>query len=121
MLIQTRFKSAWWLRNCHLQTLFPALFRKVPNPPLHRERLITPDNDFIDVDWCGDHSEKPLVILLHGLTGSSQSEYIKGLQHSLLKNQYRSVTLNFRGCSGEANHSARCYHSGDTAPPRTPN
>lgn len=107
------FKPAWWLRNCHLQTLFPALLRKVPPPTLHRERLITPDGDFVDVEWCGT-GDMPLVILLHGLTGSSQSSYITGLQHVLLNNNFRSIALNFRGCSGEQNNSARCYHSGET-------
>jgi uncharacterized protein len=107
------FTPAWWLKNCHLQTLYPALFRKLPSPVLRRERLITPDNDFLDLDWCGEE-HLPLVILLHGLTGSSQSIYIKGLQHVLSQNNYRSVALNFRGCSGESNNSFRCYHSGET-------
>ena len=88
--------------------------RKTPPPPgLRRERLITPDHDFIDIDWCGE-GKQPLIILLHGLTGSSQSGYIKGLQRTLLAQGFRSVALNFRGCSGEYNHSARCYHSGET-------
>jgi predicted alpha/beta-fold hydrolase len=113
MLIKTTFKPAWWLKNPHLQTLYPALLRKTAAPALRRERLMTPDNDFLDIDWCG-MSDKPLVILLHGLTGSSQSVYIKGLQAVLLQQNFRSVALNFRGCSGESNHSARCYHSGDT-------
>jgi len=114
MLIKTTFKPAWWLNNAHLQTLYPALIRKTPAPPgLRRERLITPDNDFIDIDWCGE-GDQPLILLLHGLTGSSQSSYIKGLQGALLKAGFRSVTLNFRGCSGEYNHLARCYHSGET-------
>ncbi|MCF6281818.1 MAG: hydrolase [Candidatus Polarisedimenticolaceae bacterium] len=108
------FKPAWWLNNCHLQTLYPALLRK--SPPLtllKRERLTTPDSDFIDIDWCSD-GEGPLVILLHGLTGSSQSCYILGLQHRLLKEGVSSVVLNFRGCSGEPNRLARGYHSGET-------
>ncbi len=113
MLINTTFKPAWWLNNAHLQTLYPALIRKTPPPELRRERLITPDNDFIDIDWCGE-GRQPLIILLHGLTGSSQSVYIKGLQRTLLQQGFRSVTLNFRGCSGELNDSARCYHSGET-------
>jgi len=107
------FKAAWWLNHAHLQTLYPALFRKIPSPPLQRERLTTPDNDFIDIDYCGTGSA-PLIILLHGLTGSSQSGYIKGLQHALLQQGFRSATLNFRGCSGEYNRLARCYHSGET-------
>ena len=114
MLVKTTFKPAWWLNNAHLQTLYPALTRKTPPPPgLRRERLITPDNDFIDIDWYGE-GRQPLIILLHGLTGSSQSSYIKGLQFALLARGLRSVTLNFRGCSGEYNRTARCYHSGET-------
>ena len=113
MLINTTFRPAWWLNNTHLQTLYPALVRKISSPKLRRERLITPDNDFIDIDWCGE-GKQPLIVLLHGLTGSSQSVYIKGLQHTLLQQGFRSVALNFRGCSGELNYSARCYHSGET-------
>ena len=107
------FKAAWWLNHAHLQTLYPSLLRKTPSPLLCRERLITPDNDFIDIDYCGT-GNAPLIILLHGLTGSSQSGYIKGLQHALLQQGFRSATLNFRGCSGEYNRLARCYHSGET-------
>jgi predicted alpha/beta-fold hydrolase len=114
MFIHTTFKPAWWLSNPHLQTMYPVLFRKVPCPLLYRrERLMTPDHDFIDIDFCGQ-GDKPLVILLHGLTGSSQSGYIKGLQHALLKQGLRSAAVNFRGCSGQSNDRARCYHSGET-------
>jgi len=78
-----------------------------------RERLITPDNDFIDIDWCGQ-GKRPIIILLHGLTGSTESNYIMGLQSCLTACGFRSVGLNFRGCSGNPNNLARCYHSGDT-------
>lgn len=114
MFIESSFKPAWWLNNSHLQTLFPALLRFVSAPEMTRERITTPDNDFIDVDFCGDNQDEPLVILLHGLTGSAQSGYIKGLQHALLNQGFRSAALNFRGCSGEFNRTSRCYHSGET-------
>ncbi|WP_031434074.1 hydrolase [Methylomarinum vadi] len=108
------FQPAWWLRNAHLQTLYPALLRREKTSlPLRRERLNTPDGDFIDLDWCGA-GNKPLTILLHGLTGSSRSGYVTGLQKTLLDRGWRSVALNFRGCSGEPNRLARGYHSGDT-------
>jgi predicted alpha/beta-fold hydrolase len=113
MLIQSTFKPAWWLNNPHLQTIYPSLLRKPPEPIIKRERLITEDKDFIDIDFCGE-GDQPLVILLHGLTGSSQSGYVKGLQQALLEQGLRSVALNFRGCSGEYNDSSRCYHSGET-------
>ena len=112
--IKSSYKSAWWLKNPHFQTIYPYLFRKTAlKSSLYRERLITPDNDFIDIDWLGEEHQ-PLIILLHGLTGSSQSTYISGLRAQLLLDGFRTVTLNFRGCSGELNHSARCYHSGET-------
>lgn len=114
MFIKKAFKPAWWLSNSHLQTIYPALFRKTPNPPdYRRERLTTPDHDFIDIDYCGTGNQ-PLIILIHGLTGSSQSDYIKGLQSALLKQGFRSAALNFRGCSGQSNNRARSYHSGET-------
>ena len=113
MQIQSTFKPAWWLNNPHLQTIYPSLLRKPPEPTIKRERLTTEDNDFIDIDFCGEGNQ-PLVILLHGLTGSSQSGYIKGLQQALLEQGLRSAALNFRGCSGEYNDSSRCYHSGET-------
>lgn len=109
-----RYKSPWWLKTAHLQTVYPALLRKVATPPImHRERLITPDQDFIDVVFCGEGAQ-PIVMLLHGLSGSSKSGYIVGLQSALWRQGWRSAALNFRGCSGEPNRLARCYHSGDT-------
>lgn len=114
MLTKTTFKPAWWLSNSHLQTLYPPLLRNVPDPPdYRRERLTTPDHDFIDIDYCGTGNQ-PLIILIHGLTGSSQSGYIKGLQSVLLEQGMRSAALNFRGCSGSSNNRARSYHSGET-------
>ncbi len=114
MSVQSAFQPAWWLRNKHLQTIYPALLRRsVLLSGCWRERLFTPDNDFIDIDYCGK-GNGPLVILLHGLTGSSNSGYILGLQKKLLSQGWRSAALNFRGCSGEPNWLARAYHSGDT-------
>lgn len=114
MTSQLPFKPAWWCRNAHLQTLYAALLRKTPVlTVLRRERLATPDHDFIDIDWYGE-GHKPLIILIHGLSGSSKSYYIVGLQHALLLQGFRSVAINFRGCSGESNNLARCYHSGET-------
>jgi predicted alpha/beta-fold hydrolase len=107
------FTPAWWLPGPHLQTLWQPLFRWWPQPETRRERLDTPDGDFLDLDWFGPATE-PIVILLHGLSGSSRSPYIRGMQAALAGRGWRSVTLNFRGCGGEPNRTARGYHSGDT-------
>ncbi|WP_394753842.1 hydrolase [Crenothrix sp.] len=113
-LVKTTFKPAWWCRNAHLQTIYGALLRQTPAiKAIRRERLITPDHDFIDIDWVGE-GNRPLIILIHGLSGSAKSCYIVGLQHALFQQGFRTVAINFRGCSGESNRTARCYHSGET-------
>lgn len=115
---QTSFKPAWWLRNSHLQTLWPALVRKRqlnPGIQLERERLELPDGDFLDIDWVNRHEQGAIVILLHGFEGSIQSHYSMGMINALHQQGYRSVFMHFRGCSGEHNRLQRGYHSGDTS------
>lgn len=112
-ITQHQFRPAWWLSNPHLQTLYPALLRKAAPLDRKRERLTTPDGDFLDLDWYGD-DRSVVAILMHGLSGSSESGYILGLQTALHEQGLTSVAMNFRGCSGESNRLARCYHSGET-------
>ena len=107
------FHSPWWLKSGHLQTLFQTFWRPLPEFEVIRERLETPDGDFLDLDWAGP-SKGPIVVVLHGLTGSSRSPYIVGLQAALSTAGYRSVCMNFRGCSGTPNLTWRAYHSGET-------
>ncbi|WP_194789610.1 hydrolase [Pseudomonas sp. UFMG81] len=107
------FRPATGLSNPHLQTLWGPLWRKLPNLQRHRERLWLADGDFLDLDWHGPHQPAaPLVLVLHGLTGSSSSPYVKGLQQALQARGWASVAVNWRGCSGEPNLLARSYHSG---------
>ena len=108
------FQTPWWLNSPHLQTLWQPLFRRLPEISRKRERLETPDGDFIDLDWYGP-SDRPTVIMLHGLSGSSQSAYIIGMQAHLAKEGFCTVAMNFRGCSGEPNRTWRIYHSGETS------
>ncbi|AXA27292.1 hydrolase [Pseudomonas putida] len=107
------FSPATGLSNPHLQTLWGPLWRKLPRLERSRERLWLADGDFLDMDWHGPHqADTPLVLVLHGLTGSSDSPYVKGLQQALQAFGWASVALNWRGCSGEPNLLARSYHSG---------
>ncbi len=113
MFTKSAFKSAWWLPHAHLQTLWPRNSSRGIGLQRRRERVQTADGDFLDLDWYGPNNG-PLVILLHGLSGSSASAYILGLQDAINKLGWRSVALNFRGCSGSPNQKARSYHSGET-------
>ena len=109
----TPFAPAWWLPGGHLQTLWNPFFRRAVELPRRRERLWLADGDFLDLDWCGPHDLKaPLVLILHGLTGSSRSHYVLGLQARLAAEDRPSVAINWRGCSGEPNLLPRAYHSG---------
>lgn len=107
------FQPAWWLPGPHLQTLWNPFLRSAPALARRRERLWLADGDFIDLDWHGPHdAAAPLVLVLHGLTGSSSSLYVLGLQQQLAARGWASVAINWRGCSGEPNLLPRAYHSG---------
>ena len=116
MIQPSLFKPAWWLRSAHAQTVFSTLFRRIAPAIDHWERVELPDGDFIDTAWRGDDlpSGSPLVVLLHGLSGSHQSAYIVGLMQAFYKKGWRSVVMHLRGASTEPNRHARAYHSGDT-------
>jgi hypothetical protein len=107
------FKPAWWCRGPHGQTLWARLARRSPHVALRRERLELPDGDFIDLDWT-ENGSGPIVIVLHGLEGSSDSPYARGLLRAIERRGWRGVVMHFRGCSGEPNRLPRSYHSGDT-------
>ncbi|MBX2896157.1 MAG: alpha/beta fold hydrolase [Cyclobacteriaceae bacterium] len=97
----------------HLETIYPALFRTVTGVTYSRERMITPDQDFLDLDWINNNSDK-LVIISHGLEGNSERAYIKGMAKIFSQNGYDVLAWNYRGCSEEMNWQLRFYHSGAT-------
>ena len=111
-LVKSTYPVNRWFINGHIETIVPALFRKV-SIAYTRERIVTPDGDFLDIDWIKDGSNK-LVIITHGLEGSSDRPYIKGMAKVFSKKGYDVLAWNFRGCGGEANRQLRFYHSGAT-------
>jgi predicted alpha/beta-fold hydrolase len=114
MIYAADFKPAWWLPGPHLQTLWPVLCRRQPRPHLRRERLELFDGDFLDLDWT-QQDRGPIVLILHGLEGSSDSGYARGLLHAVAARGWRGVVLHFRGCSGEPNRLAPSYNAGHTS------
>jgi hypothetical protein len=101
------------LFNGHLETLYPALFRRVGFPLYERERLITDDDDFLDLDWVRRGHEE-LVIISHGLEGNTDRAYVKGMARALHEAGFDVLAWNYRGCSQEMNRRLRFYHSGAT-------
>jgi uncharacterized protein len=111
------YRAPPWLPGGHAQTIWPALYarrRWGQALPLQRERWLTPDGDFVDVDkQHASHASRPLVVLFHGLEGSSQSHYAQAFADWAAQHDVNFALPHFRGCSGELNHAPRAYHSGD--------
>ena len=101
-----------YLFNGHLETIFPSMFRKIEGA-YERERLELADGDFLDLDWMHGKRDK-LVIISHGLEGSSDRHYSKGVAHYFHQRGWDAVAWNCRGCSGEMNRLPRFYHHGAT-------
>lgn len=102
----------WYQYNGHLQTIVPA-FRKVNEITYERERLELPDGDFLDLDWI-DKGSRDLVVLSHGLEGSSDRNYVKGMARFFQDQQWDVLAWNCRSCSGDLNRNFRLYYHGDT-------
>ena len=111
-IVPAAFRPAWWLPGGHLQTIWPALIPRGPGSSITRRRFELPDGDFIDVDWVGESG--PIVVVLHGLGGSSTSHYVTSMLQAIAMQGWRGALMYFRGCSGEPNRLPRSYHAGET-------
>lgn len=110
-LVDSKFPVNTFLNNGHLQTLYPYFFRKIPAVTLQRDRIDLKDGDFIDVDYLVGESDE-LVVLSHGLEGSSNTGYIRGMaKHLGEMHNYDVVAWNMRSCSGELNRRDKFYHA----------
>ncbi|NCP39905.1 MAG: alpha/beta fold hydrolase [Rhodoferax sp.] len=114
------YVAPWWLPGGHAQTIWPALWSRpvlptqgVETVAYRRERWDTPDGDFIDLDWLQGTPSDTLLVLFHGLEGSSQSHYALAFAAWARAHGLGFVVPHFRGCSGEINRAPRAYHSGD--------
>jgi len=108
------FRAPRWLPGGNLQTIWPALCsRRPPELAWRRERWDTPDGDFVDLDFADAGASAPLLVLLHGLEGSSRSHYALAFAAWAQRHGWQFVVPHWRGCSGELNRAPRAYHSGD--------
>lgn len=110
---ESSYKAPVWLPGGHLQTIYPALFRRVPHVTGEAFRLELEDGDFLDVEWLKSGNPR-LAILSHGLEASLRSEYVQGMAVSLHRAGWDVLVWNFRGCGTEGNRLLRMYHSGAT-------
>ena len=107
------YHPPWWLHSGHFQTIYASQLRFVRHVRYRRERIDTPDGDFLDIDWSETGSER-LVILSHGLEGHTQRSYILGMVRAVNQAGWDALAWNFRGCSEESNRLLKFYHSGSS-------
>jgi len=107
------FRPAWWCRGAHAQTIGGALWRADAEVTYERERLDTPDGDFLDLDWLKADGRAPLVVVLHGLGSSSDSNYVRTMMEEVSNRGWQAVAVNARGSTGP-NRLTQSDHSGKT-------
>ncbi|BCA96335.1 alpha/beta hydrolase [Legionella antarctica] len=117
MIIESRFKPAWWLTNPHAQTIYSSMRHPVRASVDKIEKMNLPDGDFLNLAWSTANlpANTPLIILLHGLGGCVNSSYVARFMSAFNQRGWRSVLMHFRGAGHELNRFPRAYHSGDTA------
>lgn len=102
----TRFQA-------HYQTIIPNVFRRVP-VDYRRERIDTPDGDFLDLDWLDHPDSRRLVVLSHGLEGDSSRVYVASAARYFLRHGWHALAWNCRSCSGEMNRTEKLYSHGQS-------
>lgn len=112
-IIPSTYVPPFGLGHGQVQTVLTKLFRRVRPLRYVRERMHTPDGDFLDLDWSRVGSRR-LAVLCHGLEGCTDGEYIRGMAHAANAEGWDVLAWNYRGCSGQPNLTARFYHSGAT-------
>lgn len=107
------YKTPRGVRNPHVHMILANRMRLVPGVAYHRERLDTPDGDFLDVDWAR-RGFRRVAVICHGLEGHSRRPYVLGMVRAMNRAGWDACAMNLRGCSGEPNRKPFFYHSGMT-------
>jgi len=122
-LLSSSYDAPRLLTGGHAQTLFATMVRAVDFQYERRERIDTPDGDFLDLEWSTLHDRvaaggpsrlRRVAVLTHGLEGSSQRNYMRGMARALVRHGWDVIAWNLRGCSGDLNRTVPTYHSGKT-------
>lgn len=112
-LVTSSYVAPRWLHSGHWQTILPVLLPRRLQAWQKRERLELPDGDFLDLSWLqAGHGR--LAILSHGLEGSAEAIYMRGMAGTLHRAGWDVLGWNYRSCGGIENRLMRSYHSGES-------
>jgi len=106
--------TGFWRKNSHLSTILGTRYKNYPVPHYTREKIPTPDGDFLNLDWRFQTNKEKLVILFHGLEGDSKRTYLNSCSDYFFDKGFNVLAWNHRSCGGEMNETIRLYHHGVT-------
>lgn len=111
-ILQESYWPTPWCLDGRLQSVMPAILRyRLPDVQFNRETLDLKDGGIISLDWVSkpEKRDQPIVILLPGLVGSSQSAYIKGFLMALQPLDVCCVVFNHRGMGNTELKTSKTY------------
>jgi uncharacterized protein len=110
------FKPHPLLKNSHLMTIAAAFWRRrFELPPAEpRQFQVDPESKILGQCHWQNGKEKvaPLLVLVHGLEGSSDSNYMLGIAEKAWRRGFHTVRLNQRNCGGTEKLTPTLYNSG---------
>lgn len=118
------FKPPFWLTNPHLQSILPKFF--APKAPTYRREVEKDSLDESDIAYDfydahpiehsenGELEQTPLIVLFHGMEGSSDSHYARALAYQMHAQGWHFVVAHFRSCGGIPASGRVFYNAGDT-------
>jgi predicted alpha/beta-fold hydrolase len=118
-----KFKPRRWLTNAHLQTIVGNFLPRTNSLPAPVQQLVevTPAHGhqistqiLCECHWQPEETRasRPTIIILHGLEGSSHSQYVIGNANKLWREGCNVIRMNMRNCGGTEKLTPTLYHSG---------
>jgi predicted alpha/beta-fold hydrolase len=108
-----------WLRNAHMMTMAGALLpRRTPGLRRAEDRLFEVEQGtplLARCNWQPEPRRAPTLAVVHGLEGSSESPYVRGLAAQAFAAGFNALRINQRNCGGTERLTATLYNSGLSA------
>jgi uncharacterized protein len=104
------------LKNAHAMTVIGAFVRRRFALPTAEKRLFRVDADSQILGHChwqpGKRRDAPVIVIVHGLEGSSESGYARGISEKAMRLGFHAIRLNQRNCGGTEALTPTLYNSG---------
>jgi predicted alpha/beta-fold hydrolase len=104
-----------FLRGGNAQTIAGNFLKRVNGLPRPEERLFQIEREvqiLCHCHWQAERQKRLTLMIVHGLEGSSNSQYVIGTGNRAWARGWNVVRMNIRGCGGTEHLSSTLYHSG---------